>query len=125
MKAMPPETKEAADERHAMVEEWRRKFLRSQGQREVSSAVTVKVVCLRPNQQDAPAEAYVTFWRPQQDFIQGTAIEGKVLENHNLSVSPFSRNNLMCLSHIKGTKCCAVDKLTMEEQELCMRHLYG
>ena len=69
-----PESMEAAEERQAMIEEWRQDFLKGQVPRKVTSAMAVKVACLSPmHQHRAPAEAYVTFWRPQQDFIQQTA----------------------------------------------------
>ena len=112
------ETSEGAAELRDKMEEWRKDFVKSQVERKTCSVMRIKVACMSPSQQQQqyPAEAYVTFWRPQESSMQEVQ-EGVVLELHNLAVGAICRNELACLSSMKGTKCRRPVNLTMEQQE--------
>ena len=114
------ETRDAALERQEKMEEWRQDFVKSQAERKVSSVMRIRVACLHPvqqHQQQAAAEAYISFWRPQESTHEDVK-EGAVLELHNLSIPSVTKNGRACLSSMPGTKCRRLRKLSTECSEL-------
>ena len=118
------DSREAAQERQQKMEEWRLEFLKSQVERKVCSVMRIKVACLHPvhHQQRAAAEAYITFWRPQESIGEDVK-EGATLELHNMAVAAVRKNECLCLSSMKGTKCRRLRSLT-SEQEALVRSTY-
>ena len=102
------ETLEEGQERRDKIEQWHKDFLKQQVDRKVCAAMRCRVACLSPSQRQqdgsVAAEAFVTFWRPQEGIHEDVR-EGAVLELYNLSASSVRKNGLLCLSSMKGTKC--------------------